>query len=106
MTLDEEYQKTIDDQRTHLFKLQENFNKKCDEFKVKAEEKLKAIPSENKEAKEAVLKAQKTEIENALTDLKNEVDRSTRETMRKLEEIVRRKEAQILSRLEQQIANL
>lgn len=106
MTLDEQYQKTIDDQRAYLLKLQEDFNKACDAAKAKAEAKLKEIPETDKESKEEVLKQQKSELEEALHILKTEVDHSTRDTMKKLEIIVREKEKAVLSELEQQLANL
>lgn len=106
MTLDEQYQKIIDDQRTYLLKLQDDFNKKCDEAKTKAQEKLKGIPEDNKEAREGVLQAQKEELEEALHVLKSEVDHSTRMTMKQLEEVVRKKEESVLSDLEKQIQAL
>lgn len=106
MTLDEQYQQIIDDQRTYLLKLQDDFNKKCDEAKVKAQEKLKKVPEDDKEAREAVLNEQKAELEEALHVLKSEVDHSTRGIMKKLEEIVRQKEQQVLSDLERQMEAL
>lgn len=106
MTLDEQYQKTIDDQRAYLMKLQEDFNKACDSAKVKAQEKLKQIPETDKEAKEQVLKDQKVELEEALRILKTEVNNSTRLTMKQLEEIIREKEKTVLADLEKQIAEL
>lgn len=106
MTLDEQYQKTIDDQRAHLLKLQDDFNKACEAIKKKAEAKLKGIPDEDKEKKEEVLKEEKGELEKELHILKVEVERSTKGTMRKLEAIVREKEKQILADLEKQIAAL
>lgn len=106
MTLDEEYQKTIDDQRTYLLKLQEDFNKACEVSKVKAKEALKKVPKDDKEAREAVLQAQKAELDEALMVLKQEVDKSTRETMKKLEGIMRQKEELVLKDLENQLASL
>lgn len=106
MTLDEQYQKVIDDQRTYLLKLQDDFNKACDEAKKRAQERLKGIPDTDKEAREGVLKDQKQELEEALHILKSEVDHSTRETMRKLEAVVHEKEKQILADLEKQMASL
>lgn len=106
MTLDEQYQKTIDDQRGHLLAVQDNFNKKCDLAKEKAEQKLKEITGDDKEAKEEVLRAQKQELEAALHELKTEVDHSTRETMKRLEDIVHEKEKQLLTDLESQMATL
>ncbi|MBI5413321.1 hypothetical protein HZA42_03180 [Candidatus Peregrinibacteria bacterium] len=106
MTLDEQYQKTIDDQRTNLMILQAAFNKVCDNAKAQAEEKLKTVPQEDKEGREAVLKEQKDILEAALRDLKIAVDTSTRETMKKLEIIMTEKEKAILADLEKQMASL
>ncbi|MEK9133057.1 MAG: hypothetical protein AAB606_05125 [Patescibacteria group bacterium] len=106
MTLDEQYQQTIEDQRNYLLAVQSDFNKKCDAAKAKAEEKSKQIPETDKPAKEQVLKEQKVELETALKTLKEEIDHSTRQTMKKLEEIVRQKEQQVLGDLENQLANL
>lgn len=106
MTLDEQYQKIIDDQRTYLLKLQADFNTQCEEAKKKAQEKLKNIPGEQKEAREKVLQEQKGELEGSLHILKNSVSHSTRETMKKLEAIVQQKEANVLADLEKQMAAL
>lgn len=106
MTLDEKYQQTIDDQRVHLLKLQEGFNKKCDEIKESAITKLKDIPEGNKEARENVLKEQKEELNKSLSELKQNVDQSTRETMKRLEGIVHEKELKVLEDLEKQMQTL
>lgn len=106
MTLDEQYQKTIDDQRAYLLKLQDDFNKACDGAKAKAQEKLKITPEDNKEKKEEILKEQKGELENALHILKTEIDRSTRETMKQLEKIITEKEKTVLENLEKQMSTL
>lgn len=106
MTLDEQYQAAIDDQRAYLLKLQDNFNKTCEEAKETAKQKLSGLPKEDREGREVILKEQKGELEAALHNLKTEVDVSTRRTMRKLEEIIREKEKQILADLEKQMASL
>lgn len=106
MTLDEQYQKIIDDQRTYLLKLQDDFNKACDASKDKALTALKGIPESDKESREEVLKTQKVELTAALHTLKTEVEHSTKETMKKLEGIVTEKEKKILADLEQQMASL
>lgn len=105
-TLDQLYQQTIDDQRAYLMKLQDDFNKKCDEAKEKTEAKLKEIPEDKKEEREAILMIQKQELEEALHTLKEEIDQSTRQTMKKLESIVHQKEELILLDLEKQMASL
>lgn len=106
MTLDEQYQKIIDDQRAYLLKLQDDFNKKCDESKARAHAALKDIPKENKEARAEVLKAQKEELAEALKVLRTAVDESTRQTMKKLEGIVVEKEKKVLEDLEHQLESL
>lgn len=106
LNLDEIYQKTIDDQRTHLLALQEQFNKKCDEIRDRAKENLGKIPEANREEREAVLQQQKAELEEVLRWLKTEVHESTRKTMKKLEEIQTRREEKILGEIEAQIKSL
>lgn len=107
MTLDEQYQKVIDDQRTYLMQLQTDFNAACEAAKVKAQEKIKTLgETADKEAKENILKEQKAELDAALGTLKSSVDHSTRDTMKKLEAIVHQKEELILADLEKQLANL
>lgn len=106
MTLDEQYQKIIDDQRAYLLKLQDEFNKACEAAKKKAKNRLAKIPKENKEAREGVLQDEKEELEEALHILKVEVDHSTKETMHGLEAIVHEKEKQILADLEKELASL
>lgn len=106
MTLDEQYQQTIDDQRAHLLELQEKFNKVCDEAKEIAQEKLKAVAPDDKASRELILKEQKATLEAGLHDLKTAINESTRSTMRKLEEIMRQKEQLLLQDLEKELAAL
>lgn len=106
LSLDELYQKTIDEQRNHLFGLQDQFNKKCDDIRKIAQDKLTKVPDENREGKEAVLMEQKAALEEGLRWLKEEVNTSTRQTMKKLEEIQTQREQKILAELEQQMAAL
>lgn len=106
LSLDELYQKTIDDQRNYLLGLQNEFNKKCDEIRDRAQAELAKIPNEDREGKQAVLVKQKEELEEALRWLKGEVNSSTMHTMKKLEEIQRKREERVLSDLEKQIAAL
>lgn len=100
------YQKTIDDQRSNLMELQNQFNARCDEIKKKAEEKLKGVKPDDKEGQTAVLQEQKGELEVALSWLKQEVNQSTRKTMRKLEEIQREREKVMLEDLEKQLSSI
>lgn len=103
MTLDEEYQKAIDDQRAHLLDLQAKFNDVCEGAKKNAQEKIKGLPEDDRAGREAALKEQKGVLDDALAKLKVAVGESTRHTMKQLEEIVRRKEEQVLKDLEAQL---
>lgn len=106
LSLDDLYQKTIDDQRAYLLKLQDEFNKKCDDIRKIAQDKLAKVPNSDREGKEKALLEQKAALEEALRWLKEEVNTSTRRTMVKLEEIQRKREEKILGELETQIAAL
>lgn len=106
LNLDEIYQKTIDDQRTHLLALQKQFNKKCDEIRDRAKENLGKIPEVNREEREASLQRQKAELEEALRWLKTEVHESTRKTMKKLEGVQTQREEKVLGEIEAQIKAL
>lgn len=106
MTLDEQYQKTIDDQRAYLAKLQEDFNKTAAAAKEAAEKKLKENPNLDDAGKEAILKEQKEVLDTALSALKAEVAHSTRQTMKILEGILTQKEQAVIADLEQQLQKL
>jgi len=106
MTLDEQYQKVIGDQRAYLLQLQKDFNVVCENAKVKAREKLQRIPKEDSESRTTALKEQKEPLDKALGTLKQAVSDSTRKTMKELESIVRQKEEKILQELEDELATL
>lgn len=103
--LDSKYQETIDKQRDYLSKLQEAFNQHCDQITAEAETQLKAIPEapSNTEARQQVYEAQKKKLDEALSQLRGEIDRSSRETRKKLEEINQQREESKLEELEQLI---
>ncbi len=105
-TLDDQYQKVIDDQRSHLLEMQKNFNDLCESEKKKAQEKLATLSKEDKEGRQAVLEEQKKVLDEALARLKADVAESTRHTMHDLEGIIRQKEVLVLKDLERQLAAL
>ena len=51
MTLDEQYQGIIDDQRSHLLGMQKEFNDLCESEKKKAQDKLAQLPKEDREGR-------------------------------------------------------
>lgn len=100
-TLDELYNQTVNEQRDYLTKLQDAFNRHCDEITTEAQHKLKEIPETNIEARQAVFQEQRKKLDEALAQLKTEVDTSTGRIRRKLEEIHRQREELKLKELEQ-----
>lgn len=101
--LDLKYQETIDKQRDYLAKLQAAFNQHCDEITAEAEKKLEGVPETEAQARQQVYETQKKKLDEALAQLRNEIDRSSRETRKKLEEINNQREKNKLSELEQLI---
>jgi hypothetical protein len=105
-TVDEQYKQTIQAQRDYLVKLQEAFNKRCDEIATLTNEKLKTVPETDTEGRKKIFDEQKNLLDQALNQLKNEVTRSGSEVRRKLEELYAQKEVAVLGNLENDIKNL
>lgn len=105
-TVDEQYKQTIQSQRDYLVKLQEAFNKRCDEIATLTNEKLKTVPETDTEGRKKIFEEQRTLLDQALNQLKNEVNRSGSEIRRKLEELYAQKEVTVLGNLENDIKNL
>lgn len=105
-TIDEQYKQLIQGQRDYLVKLQEAFNKRCDEVATQTNEKLKAVPEADTEGRKKIFDEQKMLLDQALNQLKNEVNRSGGDVRRKLEELYAQKEVAVLGSLENDIKNL
>ncbi len=105
-TVDEQYKQTIQSQRDYLVKLQEGFNKRCDEIATLTNEKLKTVPETDTEGRKKIFDEQRALLDQALNQLKNEVNRSGSEVRRKLEELYAQKEVTVLGNLENDIKNL
>ena len=103
---DKLYLETINQQRDYLAKLQEAFNKHCDEITSQANEKLDAIPDADKEGKAKVLAEQKQQLDQALVQFKSEVTHSMGVTRKKLEEIQSQRENNLISDLEEKMKQL
>lgn len=102
--LNSKYQDTIDTQRNYLSKLQEAFNEHCDQITADAESQLKEV--QNNEARQQIHEAQKKKLDEALSQLRGEIDRSSRETRKKLEEINNQREKNKLDELEQLLQDI
>src|SRR5579862_3726445 len=100
------YNQTIQTQREYLVKLQDSFNKRCDEIAALTNEKLKTVPESDTEGRKKIFDEQKQLLEEALTQLKNEVNRSSNEARKKLEEIASQNDVNILNNLENDIKTL
>ncbi|HLG26024.1 MAG TPA: hypothetical protein VI588_04565 [Candidatus Gracilibacteria bacterium] len=99
-TLDELYTQTISEHRDYLAKLQSAFNQHCDEITKIAKDKMKAVPETEVETRKKIFGEQKKELDEALANLKTEIDSSNAKTRKKLEEIHTQREAIKLKELE------
>ncbi|MEZ4087771.1 MAG: hypothetical protein R3B71_05610 [Candidatus Gracilibacteria bacterium] len=99
----DEYQETIDQQRSYLLKLQEAFNKHCDQLTAESEDQLKKLPLEDTEGREQVMAIQKQKLQQALSQLRQEVTNSTIKTRQKLEAIISKREEKELEDLEKML---
>jgi hypothetical protein len=106
MTPEELYNQTIASQRDYLVKLQEAFNKRCDEIATITNQKLSTLPETDIEGRKKIFDEQKKLLDEALTQLKNEVTRSGTETRHKLEGIYAEREISVIANLENDIKKL
>ncbi len=105
-TLDELYKQTVQVQRDYLVKLQDAFNKRCDDITVQTNEKLKTVPESDTEGRKKIFDEQRLNLEQALNELKNAVNHSSADTRRKLEEIYAQREVSVISNLENDMKTL
>lgn len=105
-TLDEQYNQSINQQRDYLSKLQDAFNKRCDEITKYAEATLAQTPETDNENRKKIYEAQKKQLDEALLQLKQEIEISSNKTRRKLEEIHTQREAAKLRELEKMISEI
>lgn len=105
-TPDELYNQTIQTQRDYLAKLQEAFNKRCDDIAVQTNQKLATVPETDTEGRKKIFDEQKKLLDEALTQLKNEVSHSGAEVRRKLEELYSQREVNVIASLENDMKTL
>ncbi|MBP9718350.1 hypothetical protein KBD59_03570 [Candidatus Gracilibacteria bacterium] len=106
MTWQEEYQQIITGQREYLLGLQKTFHEKCEEAKKTAQDKIAALPDDDTQGREEILKQEKSILDGALKELKETIALSTRATMKKLEVVVRKQEEETITHLEEELALL
>ncbi len=105
-TNDEMYTQTINVQRDYLVKLQAAFNKRCDEVAAITNEKLKTVPETDVEGRKKIFDEQKQLLDQALSQLKSEIEHSGTATRKKLEEIYTQREQAVMETLENDIKTL
>lgn len=106
MAWEQEYQQIVDAQREYLLGLQKKFHEQCEAAKKTAQDKIAALPNEDKLARETILREEKVVLDNALKDLKAAIAVSSKETMKKLEVVVRKQEEETIANLEKELAAL
>ena len=99
-SLDEQYTQAITEQRNYLAQLQAAFTKHCEEITAEAQQKLTAIPETDMAGRQAAFEEQKQKLEEALNQLKKEMDKSMYQARIKLEAIHTQREAKQLLELE------
>ncbi len=106
ISLEQQYEKVISEQRDYLSRLQTAFNAHCDEIAKKAEAKLNNVPENDKETRKKIYVEQKRELDEGLKRLKSEIEKSSTETRKKLESINSKREAREIKELEDMIQHL
>ena len=102
--LDDLYNKTVNDQRDYLAKLQQAFNQHCDEITAVAQKKLTETPETDLQTRKNIFDEQKKQLDEALALLKKEIDASHGRVRKKLEEIHSQREQEKIMQLEQIMA--
>lgn len=99
--LDDQYNKTVNDQRDYLLQLQQAFNQHCDGITAETQKKLTVIPESNLEERKRIFDDQKKQLDDTLAQLKKEIDASHAKVRKKLEDIHRQREEERITQLEQ-----
>lgn len=104
--LKEMYIQAMNEQRNYLLTMQNSFNQRCEEITSQAQEKLAKIPETDPESRKLVAEEQKKLLEEALAQLKNEINNSSSKSRARLEEIFTQIESSKLAELEKSIKNI
>ncbi len=81
------YLQTIDEHKDYLTKLQEAFNIHCAQITAQTQQRLKEIPENDIESRGKIIEEQKKLLDEALSQLKKEINESGAKNRKKLEEI-------------------
>lgn len=103
--LDLEYNEALQAHRDYLSKIQEAFDRKCESIGSAAKDKLASIPDSDKEERKQVLLDEQAQLDKTLAELKEVVNRSSRE-MRSTLEAIEAKRGENAIDLESELANL
>ena len=103
--LDTLYNETIESHEQYLAKLQEAFDKKCDEIGNLAKAKMDGVPEEDQETRQKILEEEDAQLGQALAELKQVVKKANADALKKLEEIENQRTASQLN-LEAELAQI
>ncbi len=104
--LDDTYTQTVNEQRNYLLSLQTAFNQHCEEITAQAQEKLNKTPETDIEGRKKIADEQKKLLEDAIVQLKKEINGSSSKNRVRLEEIFSQIENAKLADLEKAIKTL
>jgi len=81
------YDSTIDKYEDWLDRLETAFNNRCEEIRVATHQKLDALPKNDLVGRKKVLEGEKMELDQAVSELKEAIGKSGRDTRKTLEKI-------------------
>ena len=85
--LNQLYDETVEAHRAYLEKVHNAFDRRCEEIRQRAHEKLKPLAESDEEGKKRVVQEEKMELDQVLSELKMAIHQSSQDARLKLEEI-------------------
>lgn len=98
-------QAVIQAHQNYLKRLQEAFDKKCNDISETAKEKLANVPETDPVARQEIMKEEQAELDKVLSELKQAVNQKSSEARQKLETIENQRNEKALN-LDQELAQL
>ncbi|MFH0820596.1 MAG: hypothetical protein V1908_02370 [Candidatus Peregrinibacteria bacterium] len=99
------YDETVEAHKVYLEKVHDAFDRRCEEIRIKAHQKLDALPESDTEGHQKVVAEEKVELDKSLSELKAALHRSGQDARKKLEEIQAKLETGTVS-LERELAQV
>jgi len=99
------YDETVEAHKAYLEKVHNAFDQRCEEIRVAAHKELDALPESDKDGRQKALTQEKIELDQALSELKMALHRSSEDARHTLEDIQAKMEASSVD-LERELAQV